>query len=120
MKMLYLLVVLTQNGAGDINAAFVNTDSFEQCEQKTRLLENMFIASNIPVLKKYCQPSNLRFSEFEHAASSAMIRYFYLVEFDQNKLTIDAMKNWQSCMRQVKDNTSESRYCVSSVQVQVL
>ncbi|MBL3600014.1 MAG: hypothetical protein JMN25_09105 [gamma proteobacterium endosymbiont of Lamellibrachia anaximandri] len=35
MKLLFLLVLLTRNGAGDINASFVNTETLEQCDVNT-------------------------------------------------------------------------------------
>ena len=74
MKTLFLLVLLTRNSAGDINASFVNTDTLEQCQQKALLVEGVFEAANIPVIESRCIRSELTFSEFNHASSSVMIR----------------------------------------------
>ncbi len=77
METLFLLITLTQNGAGDINASFVNTQTFQQCQQKSQMLEDVFKASNIPVIENHCFESNLQFSEFGQATSASKIRIFY-------------------------------------------
>ena len=117
MKTLFLLIVLTQNGAGDINASFVNTRTLEQCQQKALLVEGVFKGSDIPVIESLCTKSNLQFSEFGHAASTRMINNFYQIKFDGETPNIKAMENWRVCRLQVKDKPVGSRlYCASSVQ----
>jgi len=117
MKTIFLLIVLTQNGAGDINAAFVNTETRYQCQQKALMVEDVFKASSIPVIESRCTNSSLRFSEFGHASSSAGIKNFYLVKFDESSVQITAMPDWSSCMQQQKAAAEQGRvYCSSSVQ----
>ena len=117
MNTLFLLIVLTQNGAGDINAAFVNTQTLEQCQQKALLVEAVFSSSNIPVIESRCSSSGLRFSEFGHASASSMIRYFYLVKLDEESLQIESMPDWYACMSRAKQAAGQGRvYCSSSVQ----
>jgi hypothetical protein len=117
MKTLFLLITLTQNGAGDINASFVNTETLEQCQQKILLVEGVFQASSIPVLESRCIKSDLQFSEFGHASSASKIRNFYLINFDEEIVRISVMPDWYTCMDRQK--TSEKQglvYCSSSVQ----
>ncbi len=117
MKTLYLLITLSQNAAGDINAAFVNTETLEQCQQKAVLVENIFKSSSIPILESRCTKTNLKFSEFGHAANSRNIRYFYLISFNDNSTNIITMTDWKSCMLQKKNNVKHKKvYCSSSVQ----
>lgn len=123
MKSLFLLIALTQNGAGDINASFVNTQTFQQCQQKSQMLEGVFKASNIPVIENHCIESNLQFSEFGHAASARKIRNFFLINFDEESLQISMMPDWLTCIHKQRSEKllseagKDNVYCSSSVQV---
>lgn len=117
MKTLFLLIVLTQNGAGDINASLVNAETLQQCQQKAQMLEGVFTASNIPVIESRCLPSELKFSEFEHAAAASMIRNFYLIGFENDAVLIKKMPDWKTCKTRAQQVTELGRaYCASSVQ----
>ena len=117
MKTLFLLITLTQNGAGDINASFVNTKTLELCLQKTLMVEGVFQASNIPVLESRCIKSDLQFSDFGHASNSSDIRNFYLVYLDEETTQISVMPGWRSCMDKQEKELKQGRvYCSSSVQ----
>jgi len=117
MKTLYLLITLTQNAAGDINTAFVNTETLEQCQQKMMLVEGVFRGSKIPVLESRCIKSDMQFSEFGHAANSKNIRHFYLTYFNDEETRIVTMSDWKTCMLQKKNMTDKNTvYCTSSIQ----
>lgn len=116
MKTLFLLITLTQNGAGDVNASFVNTETLEQCQQKAAMVAGVFTASSIPVIESRCLKSNLQFSEFGHASSASKIRHFYLISSDRQTLHISAMPDWSSCVKQKKFLQQDKAYCASSVQ----
>jgi len=117
VKILFLLIVLTQNGAGDINASFVNTDTLEQCRQKALLVEGVFKGADIPVIESRCIRSELRFSEFRHASTSSIIRNFYLVHIDDESVVITLIPDWKSCKQQEKQGVEKGRlFCSSSVQ----
>ena len=117
MKTLFLLVLLSQNGVGDINASFVNTETLTQCQQKQSLVSGVFSSANIPIIESRCISSELQFSEFGHASSSSTTRYFYLVQFDKEAVTIQQVPNWRSCMAKQEEEASGSPvYCASSIQ----
>ena len=117
MKTLFLLIILTQNGAGDINASFVNTETLQQCQQKALMVEGVFKTSNIPVIESRCIKSDLQFSAFDHASASSKIQNFYLVNLDEKVVQISAIPDWSSCMDQQKSSVKQGRlYCSSSVQ----
>ena len=117
MKTVFLLIVLTQNGAGDINASFVNTETLEQCQQKALMLDGVFSASNIPVIESQCIQSKLSFSEFGHASASSKIQNFYHINFDNEVVQITNVLDWSKCMTLVKrGETSKRNYCSSSIQ----
>lgn len=116
MKIVFLLIVLTQNGAGDINASFVNTETREQCQQKALMLDGVFSASHIPVIESRCIQSELRFSEFSHASISSKIRNFYLINI-HDEIRITKMTDWSACMIFSKQGADKGKlYCSSSVQ----
>ena len=117
MKTLFLLIVLTQNGAGDINASFVNTQSLAQCQQKTELVSAVFNASGIAILESQCVENNLQFSPFEHASTSRLINNFYLITMGEGDALIEKMGNWRNCVTQAKKVVRDKKlYCASSVQ----
>jgi len=116
MQTLFLLITLTQNGAGDINAAFVNTETLAQCQQKALMLESVFSASEIPVIESRCIESDLKFSEFGHAPTTGQIRNYYLVTVGKETLQISAVPDWHSCMKKRKLSGQGKVYCSSSVQ----
>ena len=117
MKTLFLLITLTQNGAGDINASFVNTQTLQQCQDKSLMVKGVFKGSNIPVIESRCIESDLQFSEFGHASDTSKIRNYFLISFDEKKLDITAISDWHTCMEQQKNNVKQDKvYCSSSVQ----
>ena len=117
MKTLFLLIILTQNGAGDINVSFVNTETLAQCQQKALMVEGVFQGSNIPVIESRCIKSDLQFSVFGHASNSSKIRNFYLIYFDDKNVQISVMPDWRTCMDLRKQGVKQgSVYCASSVQ----
>lgn len=116
MQTLFLLIILTQNGAGDINAAFVNTETLAQCQQKALMLESVFTASEIPVIENRCIKSDLKFSEFGHVSTAGKIRHYYLVTVDKEMLQISAVPDWRTCMKKEKLSGRGKVYCSSSVQ----
>ena len=117
MKALFLLIVLTQNGAGDINASFVNTQSLAQCKQKAELVSSVFNASSIAILESQCVESDLQFTSFEHASTSRLINNFYLITIGDGDVLIETIANWRNCVTQAKiDVRDKKHYCASSVQ----
>jgi hypothetical protein len=117
MKTLFLLITLTQNGAGDINASFVNSETLAQCQQKAQMVESVFTASAIPVIESRCIKSKLQFSEFGHASNASKIRNFYLLTVNEKTIQVSAMPDWRSCMTAQRNASAASRvYCGSSVQ----
>jgi len=114
MKTLFLLIILTQNGAGDINTAFVNTETMQQCQQKTLLVEGVFSGSDIPVIESRCIKSDLQFSEFSHASTATMIKHFYLIVFDQTSVQISPVAEWRTCMERQRNGVKQGGVYVSS------
>lgn len=110
--------MLTQNGAGDINASFVNTETMQQCQQKALMLEGVFTASQIPVVENRCIQSDLIFSKFDHASASSKVRNFYLIKFMHDDVLVELMPGWKLCMAKARTGVAQGNiYCSSSVQI---
>ncbi|MCP4992475.1 MAG: hypothetical protein GY934_01620 [Gammaproteobacteria bacterium] len=117
MKTLFLLVLLSQNGAGDINASFVSTETLDQCQQKALMVEGIFMSARLPVLEKRCITSKLEFSPFDHSRSTRQTRHFYLIHFDANAVNIELMEGWKACMLKAEEGVEQGKvYCSSSIQ----
>ena len=117
MKLLFLLVLLTRNAAGDINASFVNTETLAQCQQKEAVVRGIFSSARIEIVESRCIESQLQFSEFAHATSSRMTRHFYLIHFNKEAVHIQKMGDWRSCMEKQRQGVNQGRvYCSSSIQ----
>lgn len=118
MQTLFLLILLTQNGAGDINAAFVTIPTRGQCEQKALMVASIFSSARIPILERRCIQSGLRFTPFEHLAGSRAPRHFYLLEFNPQGVEIQPQHDWRTCMQTQRAWRKEGRrvYCASSTQ----
>ena len=116
MHTLYLLLLLSQNGAGDINASFVNSDSLEQCRQSMALVEGIFSARKIPMLYRGCMPSPLRFTPFAHSDTSNVTRYHYLITVDGAQFNVEPLQSRTDCMERRRRSDSERVYCASSIQ----
>ena len=117
MKLLFLLLVLTRNDAGDVNAAFVNTATASECAQKKALVEGIFLSAGVRVIESKCMESKLRFSKFAHASSSAMPRHFYLITAGEVQFSIKELPDWRGCMKAKQDHPNmKGAWCASSVQ----
>ena len=115
----YLLLVLTQNGAGDVHASFVNATSLEECRISQAMLKGVFAAQGITLLYGDCRASKMQFTVFNHALSTSTERYFYLIDTDHAKsLLIEPQPHWRAC-RIAQRHVSESGgtgYCATSTQ----
>jgi len=117
MEMLYLLLVLTRNGAGDVSAAFVNSESLESCRVSQAMVEGIFVSQGIPLVYSECRPSPLRFTPFEHVDTTRARRYHYLIEPQASTPQIRPVPDWPSCRKAERQGPGERRiYCASSTQ----
>ena len=119
MNTFFLLILLTQNAAGNVSASFVGTDSREQCEVKQKVVEGIFSTARVKILESHCVPGRYRFSEFGHATSSASKRYFYWIDFNAMPVEITGAPDWRSCMEQEAEIDRAGFYCASSIQQQL-
>jgi len=117
MEMLYLLLVLTRNGAGDVSAAFVNSESLEACRVSQAMVEGIFVSQGIPLISSECRLSPLRFTPFEHVDTTRARRYHYLIDPQASTPQIRPVPDWKRCREGESQRPGERRiYCASSTQ----
>ncbi len=119
VALIYLLMVLSQNGAGDIHAAFVNNASLSECEASKAAVEGIFRSQNIPLLYSQCNPSELQFTEYRHTPTTSASRYFYLVSINnETEIEVTPAEQWQACVSGQRELQAAGNrvYCASSTQ----
>ncbi|WP_260292822.1 hypothetical protein [Sedimenticola hydrogenitrophicus] len=118
MNTFFLLILLTQNAAGNVSASFVETANQEQCEVKQKLVEGIFTTARVNILESHCVPGQHHFNEFGHATSSASKRHFYWIDFNSVPVEITRISDWKSCMEREAAIAKTGFYCASSIQEQ--
>lgn len=119
MNSFFLLILLTQNAAGNVSASFVETDDQAQCEVKQKVVEGIFSTARVKILESRCIPGRYRFSEFGHATSSASKRHFYWIDFNAAPVEITRSSGWRNCMEREAEIDRAGFYCASSIQQQL-
>lgn len=119
MNSFFLLILLTQNAAGNVSASFVETNDRQQCEVKQKVVEGIFSTARVKILESRCLPGRYRFSEFGHATSTASTRYFYWIDFNAVPVEITRASDWRSCMAQEAAIDKAGFYCANSIQKQL-
>ncbi len=116
---LYLLLVLSQNGAGDIHASFVNSATLTDCRSSQAMVQGIISSQGISQVYGECVPSTLKFTAFNHLNSTRAVRYFYLINVDgTGSIGIQPMQRWEPCMtaQRQQQQAGKSSYCASSTQ----
>ena len=98
MNTAFLLVLLTLADAGQINAAFVNTDSLIACQTKSNMLGAVISVSGTKVVESRCFTSTLTFSKFSHEQVKESVRSSYLISLADETVNIKQSKNKMACI----------------------
>ena len=119
MSAAHVMVILTLLGNGQLSAAFVSTESKDNCEQRAKTVEAILRSGGSDIRLLRCLPSELRFARFTHESSSAAPRYAYLLSVGENSLDVEPVSDLRRCDSLRSDRLAKpgiTRYCVSSTQ----
>ncbi len=125
MNTLFLLILLTTNGAGQNAVSFVNTDSAEVCQQKQAMIGAIFERAGIHIAEQQCVATKAQYSKFGHEASSDAPRYHYMVDFSGDEVVVSNVDGRKACEARLQQrlrvggNDMEKVFCASSQQKQV-
>jgi hypothetical protein len=111
MKLAFLMIVLTQPAGGDLSAAFVNTDSMEDCQARLAVVRSILESGSVPIEQAVCRASAARFEPFVHGSQEDGARYAYTISLDADAVAVEAVA---SCATTGK--TADGRYCATSAQ----
>lgn len=111
MKLDFLMIILTLVDNGQLSAAFVNTATLAECEQRAAVVRGILETGDTPIEQMVCRASDAEFEPFVHGMEEFAERQAYLVSFDDTTATVEKVA---SC-----DGAAQSRpgtYCAVSMQ----
>lgn len=119
MNTTFLLVLLALGDGGQINAGFVNTDSLNLCQNKSKILSAVISTSGSEIIENRCISSELVFSKFDHSEEEKTVRYSYYVSLIDENIVIKQFNNQAECVAEKKKQASVNSgnvHCVTSSQ----
>lgn len=107
----FLMIVLTALESGQMSAAFVNTGTMEECEQRAATVRTILEQGNIGIIDMVCRSSDAAFEPFTHGAEADAERFAYLISFDGETALVSPTR---SC--ETSGPAREGHYCATSTQ----
>lgn len=107
----FLMIVLTLSGGGQPAAAFVNTRTIEECEQRASVVRGILDKGDTEIKQIICRSSDAKFEPFAHGEGDDSQRNVYLISFDAENATVEPAANCDAA-----DTTEGARYCATSTQ----
>ena len=107
----FLMIVLTALESGQMSAAFVNTGTMEECEQRAATVRTILEQGNIGIVDMVCRSSDAAFEPFTHGAEADAERFAYLIAFNGETATVSAVDTCETSAP-----AGEGRYCATSTQ----
>lgn len=112
MTLGFVLIVMTLLENGQVSAAFVNTQSLEDCERRAKAVRAILSDQKVPIQDLVCRSSAARFEPFSHDTTGAQ-RHRYVVSFDEREAWITPRTDDAQCGG---DPVKPVRYCATSAQ----
>lgn len=111
MKTSFLMIILTLAVDDQLSAAFVNTDSLQECRRRAVVVRSILESGNYTIEALACREAEVLFSPFSHAAPADAERYSYRISFDEQVAQIAKVT---AC---IADSAPEpEHYCATSTQ----
>lgn len=113
----FLMIILMLPQPGEISAAFVNTATLEECEQRAKAVRAILTGQKALIANLVCRSSGARFEPFSHGTDSAA-RYSYIVAFDDKSATVVPKASGATCETKPvePEAAAPARYCATSTQ----
>lgn len=108
MKLGFLMIILTLVENGQLSAAFVNTATLEECEQRAAVVRGILEKGEYPIEQMVCRAAEVEFEPFAHGMEQFAEKQTYLVSFDDRTATVEAV---ESC-----EAAKAGRFCATSTQ----
>ena len=113
----FVLVILTMMESGGMSAAFINTETLENCEKRGKAVKSILLNGKVDIRTMKCIKSGLQFKKFSHKDAKKAPRHRYIVTLDDNALAVARMEDVQACNEAA--GKSNATYCATSTQLLV-
>ncbi len=110
MKLGFLMITLTLLGDGQLSAAFVNTETLEECEQRAAVVRGILEKGAYPIEEMVCRAAEVEFEPFVHGMEEPTDRQAYLISFDDTKATVERVESCEPASVQA------GQFCATSTQ----
>ena len=111
MKLGFLMIILTLAEGGQPSAAFVNTATLEECEQRAAVVRGILEQGEYPIEEMVCRASDAEFEPFVHGMEEFAERQTYLVSFDEERASVEKTASCED-----GTNPAPGTWCVTSMQ----
>lgn len=89
MKLGFLMIILTLVDNGQISAAFVSTETLQECEQRATVVRGILEKGEYPIEQMVCRAADVEFEPFAHGMEEFAERQTYLVSFDDKTAKVE-------------------------------
>lgn len=107
MDLAILMIVLMQPAEGPMSAAFVNTQTLEECEARAAIVRTILESEDYAVEQAVCRASAARFEPFAHGVDADAERYAYSISFTDTDASVEAVASCEA---------ADGHYCATSTQ----
>ncbi|MFT0851393.1 hypothetical protein VRY85_11490 [Achromobacter sp. F4_2707] len=110
MTATFLMLILTLSDGG-LSAAFVNTQTQEECERRALLVRTILQSGSAPIERLECLPSHSHFEPFKHGVTEHQPVHRYVVRVESGRVSVERLAVGEPCR-----DEGGSIYCVTSRQ----
>lgn len=111
MKLGFLMIVLTVLENGQLSAAFVNTQTLDECRDRAAVVQAILEEGDYAIENLVCRASQAEFEPFVHGMDQFAEQQAYLVSFDDETATVEPVASCGEAGAQ-----EGARYCATSTQ----
>ncbi len=111
MQLGFLMIVLTLLESGQMSAAFVNTQTLEECEDRAAVVRSILEKGDVEIKEMACRPSEAEFEPFAHGEDADAERYTYAISLDATSVKVEQVASCEPA-----DTSANGQYCATSTQ----
>lgn len=111
----FLLVILTMMAGGDMSAAFVNTETLENCNDRGEVVRTILSNGKVDIRTITCFRSDIKFKKFSHKETEGAPRYRYVISLKNKNVAITLTEDEKACHATARKD--EVVFCATSSQL---
>lgn len=111
MKFGFLMIILTLLENGQMSAAFVNTQTLEECENRATVVRGILEKGDVDIKEMACRPSETEFEPFLHGTEEDAERFAYVIMIDDASARVEQVASCEAV-----STATAGQYCATSTQ----